>query len=53
MCCWRRVRNVYLKCNHVVPLPDEHIDCRALTCKFSSAHPSTCVPPDCARTCWQ
>ncbi|KAG2128866.1 hypothetical protein BD769DRAFT_1667470 [Suillus cothurnatus] len=23
MCCWRQVRNVYLRCGHAITLPDE------------------------------
>ncbi|KAG1756813.1 uncharacterized protein EDB91DRAFT_37098 [Suillus paluster] len=53
MCHWRRVRNTYNQCSHVYDLDDEMIRCDDLYCKFSSSHPSTCVPPSCTTTCWQ
>ncbi|KAG2037219.1 hypothetical protein BDR03DRAFT_957730 [Suillus americanus] len=53
MCHWRRVRNTYSQCGHVFDLADEMIRCDDRYCKFSSSHPSTCVPPSCTTTCWQ
>lgn len=53
MCHWRRVRNTYNQCGHVFDLADEMIRCDDRYCKFSSSHPSTCVPPACTTTCWQ
>ncbi|KIL70219.1 hypothetical protein M378DRAFT_67612, partial [Amanita muscaria Koide BX008] len=29
------------------------IKCYSAICKFSPSHPSDCVAPQCARTCWQ
>ncbi|KIL00428.1 hypothetical protein PAXRUDRAFT_129948 [Paxillus rubicundulus Ve08.2h10] len=53
MCHWRRVQNTYKRCGHVYDLPDVMIQCDERDCKFSSTHPSTCVPPSCTSTCWQ
>ncbi|KDQ64341.1 hypothetical protein JAAARDRAFT_223242 [Jaapia argillacea MUCL 33604] len=53
MCCWRRVRHVYLQCNHAINLPDDEIRCDSRNCKFSPNHPLDCVPPQCIKTCWQ
>ncbi|KAL1755160.1 hypothetical protein FB107DRAFT_214238 [Schizophyllum commune] len=47
------VCHVYLLCGHVENMPDQLIMCTSRTCKFSPNHPSTCVPPECTRTCWQ
>ncbi|KAG2040325.1 hypothetical protein BDR03DRAFT_949643 [Suillus americanus] len=53
MCCWRHVRNVYLRCGHAFNLPDELITCDSSRCKFSPNHPATCLPPTCKQTCAQ
>jgi len=28
------------------------IQCSDRFCRFSTAHPNTCVPPSCTKTCW-
>ncbi|KAH7911564.1 hypothetical protein BJ138DRAFT_902864 [Hygrophoropsis aurantiaca] len=53
MCYWRRVRNTYKVCGHVINLPDEEIKCDLPSCKFSRKHPPNCGPPHCSKTCWQ
>ncbi|KAF8557053.1 hypothetical protein OG21DRAFT_1436078 [Imleria badia] len=53
MCYWRRVRNTYRACGHVVTLPDEEIKCDLRNCKFSPRHAQNCLPPQCTKTCWQ
>lgn len=53
MCHWRRVRNHYRRCNHYLDLPDDLVQCDDRYCKFSTCHPSNCVPPRCTETCWQ
>ncbi|KAI6039048.1 hypothetical protein EDC04DRAFT_2569019, partial [Pisolithus marmoratus] len=29
------------------------VQCDNRYCKFSSTHPSTCIPPGCTNSCWQ
>ncbi|KAI9566453.1 hypothetical protein HD554DRAFT_2025463, partial [Boletus coccyginus] len=29
------------------------IQCDRPHCRFSSTHPSTCLPPACTNSCWQ
>ncbi|KII88532.1 hypothetical protein PLICRDRAFT_627328 [Plicaturopsis crispa FD-325 SS-3] len=53
MCHWRRVGHIYKRCNHMYQLPEEMIQCDDRYCKFSTSHPSNCVPPKCTQTCWQ
>ncbi|KAI6036608.1 hypothetical protein PISMIDRAFT_34538, partial [Pisolithus microcarpus 441] len=54
-----RVQNTYKICGHVFDmvirpcLTRPQIQCDNRYCKFSSAHPSTCVPPGCTNSCWQ
>ncbi|PBK87995.1 hypothetical protein ARMGADRAFT_438654 [Armillaria gallica] len=53
MCHRRQVRNVYIRCDHAVNLPEEYIRCEQSNCKFSLFHPAKCKPPACLRICWQ
>ncbi|KAF9559493.1 hypothetical protein CPC08DRAFT_515448 [Agrocybe pediades] len=53
MCRWRQVVFFYGQCGHCIPLPDEHILCESMRCRFSTNHPSTCLPPQCRQTCAQ
>ncbi|KIM65228.1 hypothetical protein SCLCIDRAFT_113287 [Scleroderma citrinum Foug A] len=56
MCHWRRVRTTYLVCRHAYDLVSSlsvQIQCDNRHCKFSSTHPSNCLPPECLNTCWQ
>ncbi|KZP16068.1 hypothetical protein FIBSPDRAFT_832157, partial [Athelia psychrophila] len=46
------VRNVYLKCGHAYNLV-RLIQCGSTHCKFSPAHPQSCGPPTCKKTCAQ